>query len=108
MCVNGVAGNGSGTHCSPRHGMPFNSRNEGSQRVSMTWRAVSARPYHEIGQHLQNGVLQREDFKIVYVAPMKALAAEITGAFSRRLDPLGIQVKELTGGGASGATSSTV
>jgi hypothetical protein len=35
-------------------------------------------------------VLQREEFKIVYVAPMKALAAEITGAFSRRLDPLGI------------------
>jgi activating signal cointegrator complex subunit 3 len=53
---------------------------------------------HEIGQHLENGVLQnREDFKIVYVAPMKALAAEVTGAFARRLDPLGISVRELTG-----------
>ena len=38
-----------------------------------------------------------EDFKIVYVAPMKALAAEVTGAFSRRLAPLGITVRELTG-----------
>ena len=28
---------------------------------------------------------------------MKALAAEVTGAFSRRLEPLGIQVRELTG-----------
>ena len=28
-----------------------------------------------------------EDFKIVYVAPMKALAAEVTAAFSRRLAP---------------------
>lgn len=26
---------------------------------------------------------------MVYVAPMKALAAEVTGAFSRRLGPLG-------------------
>ena len=31
------------------------------------------------------------------VAPMKALAAEVTSAFSRRLDPLGIVVRELTG-----------
>ena len=52
---------------------------------------------HEIGQHLRHGVLQREEFKIVYVAPMKALAAEVTGAFARRLDPLGIAVRELTG-----------
>ena len=33
----------------------------------------------------------------MYVAPMKALAAEVTGAFSRRLAPLGISVRELTG-----------
>jgi len=26
-----------GRHCSPRHRMPFNSRNEGSKCVSMTW-----------------------------------------------------------------------
>ncbi|KAL8917735.1 MAG: hypothetical protein Q9208_007787 [Pyrenodesmia sp. 3 TL-2023] len=38
-----------------------------------------------------------EDFKIVYVAPMKALAAEITEKLGRRLAWLGIQVRELTG-----------
>jgi antiviral helicase SLH1 len=38
-----------------------------------------------------------EDFKIVYVAPMKALAAEITDKLGKRLAWLGIQVRELTG-----------
>jgi activating signal cointegrator complex subunit 3 len=42
-------------------------------------------------------VLNKEEFKIIYVAPMKALAAEMTAGFSKRLMPLGIQVKELTG-----------
>lgn len=51
----------------------------------------------EIGQHIQHNVLQKTDFKIVYVAPMKALAAEMTATFSRRLAELGIVVKELTG-----------
>jgi len=45
MRVHDVAGNGSGRYCSPRHGMPWNSRNEGSKCVSVTWRATSARPY---------------------------------------------------------------
>lgn len=38
-----------------------------------------------------------EDFKIVYVAPMKALAAEITEKLGKRLAWLGIQVREFTG-----------
>ena len=37
--------------------------------------------------------------QIVYVAPMKALAAEVTSNFGKRLAPLGLVVKELTGGG---------
>ena len=53
---------------------------------------------HEIAAHIEFGELAYgSDFKIVYVAPMKALAAEVTGAFGRRLAPLGIQVRELTG-----------
>ena len=36
-------------------------------------------------------------FKFVYVAPMKALAAEMTAGFGKRLEPLGITVRELTG-----------
>ncbi|XP_037640122.1 activating signal cointegrator 1 complex subunit 3 isoform X1 [Sebastes umbrosus] len=53
---------------------------------------------HEIHQHLQpGGVIKKDEFKIIYVAPMKALAAEMTNYFSKRLEPLGITVKELTG-----------
>ncbi|KAH8889849.1 Sec63-domain-containing protein [Thozetella sp. PMI_491] len=38
-----------------------------------------------------------EDFKIVYVAPMKALAAEITEKINKRLSWLGIRCREFTG-----------
>lgn len=38
-----------------------------------------------------------EDFKIVYVAPMKALAAEVTEKLGKRLAWLGIKARELTG-----------
>jgi antiviral helicase SLH1 len=41
--------------------------------------------------------VQVNDFKVVYVAPMKALAAEVTGKLGKRLQWLGIQVRELTG-----------
>ena len=42
-------------------------------------------------------VVKSEDFKIVYVAPMKALAAEITEKLGKRLAWLDIQVREFTG-----------
>jgi hypothetical protein len=35
--------------------------------------------------------------QIVYVAPMKALAAEVTANFGKRLAALGLVVRELTG-----------
>ncbi|KAI7865814.1 Sec63 Brl domain-containing protein [Spinellus fusiger] len=41
--------------------------------------------------------IAKNDFKIVYVAPMKALAAEIVEKMGKRLSFLGISVKELTG-----------
>lgn len=50
-----------------------------------------------IKQHIENGVIKKDAFKIVYVAPMKALAAEMTENFGKRLAPLGISVRELTG-----------
>ncbi|RPB18975.1 activating signal cointegrator 1 complex subunit 3, partial [Terfezia boudieri ATCC MYA-4762] len=40
---------------------------------------------------------QKDDFKIVYVAPMKALASEVVEKLGKRLDWLGIEVRELTG-----------
>ncbi|OWM65237.1 hypothetical protein CDL15_Pgr008827 [Punica granatum] len=52
---------------------------------------------HEIGQHFKEGYLHKDKFKIVYVAPMKALAAEVTSTFSHRLSPLNVAVRELTG-----------
>ncbi|KAH7340050.1 Sec63 Brl domain-containing protein [Pyrenochaeta sp. MPI-SDFR-AT-0127] len=38
-----------------------------------------------------------EDFKIIYVAPMKALASEVTEKLGKRLAWLGIKARELTG-----------
>ncbi|MBE3042258.1 DEAD/DEAH box helicase, partial [Candidatus Bathyarchaeota archaeon] len=62
---------------------------------------------HCIGQYLTPSVSENpdatqfafdpQDFKIVYVAPMKALAAEITGKLGKRLAWLGIKVREYTG-----------
>lgn len=44
---------------------------------------------------LKNG--SQKDFKIVYVAPMKALAAEVVEKFGKKLSPLGLKVREYTG-----------
>ncbi|WWC72186.1 uncharacterized protein I206_106146 [Kwoniella pini CBS 10737] len=41
--------------------------------------------------------INRDAFKVIYVAPMKALAAEIVAKFGKRLAWLGIKVRELTG-----------
>ncbi|CAH8557491.1 unnamed protein product [Schistosoma turkestanicum] len=44
-----------------------------------------------------DNVLDLKAFKIVYLAPMKALAAEMADTFSKRLSPLGVCVRECTG-----------
>eukprot|EP01083_Nonionella_stella_P045188 121459_1 len=47
---------------------------------------------------MEDGVMQNaSSFKIIYVAPMKALAQEIVSKFSKRLKSLGISCRELTG-----------
>ncbi|KAJ1750776.1 Pre-mRNA splicing [Coemansia sp. RSA 990] len=45
----------------------------------------------------ETGRIDTDAFKIVYVAPMKALVAEMAQSFAQRLEPLGLQVAELTG-----------
>ncbi|KAJ1555242.1 hypothetical protein HK405_002907, partial [Cladochytrium tenue] len=56
-----------------------------------------------ISQFRTDGYVRKNDFKIVYVAPMKALAAEVVRKFSARLGiresegGLGLSVRELTG-----------
>ncbi|PFX22952.1 activating signal cointegrator 1 complex subunit 3-like [Stylophora pistillata] len=51
----------------------------------------------EIKQNIVAGVIKKDKFKIIYVAPMKALAAEMVQNFGKRLASLGITVRELTG-----------
>lgn len=51
----------------------------------------------EIKSNMVGRVIQRDQFKIIYVAPMKALAAEMVRNFGTRLAPLGVVVRELTG-----------
>jgi replicative superfamily II helicase len=41
--------------------------------------------------------MKEKQFKIIYIAPLKALAAEIVGKFQSALSYLGIMVRELTG-----------
>jgi activating signal cointegrator complex subunit 3 len=50
-----------------------------------------------IQQNFKLGVLLKHEFKVVYIAPMKALAQEIVGKFQKHLDPLGLEVRECTG-----------
>jgi pre-mRNA-splicing helicase BRR2 len=53
---------------------------------------------NQIGQHLRDdGSFNLDAFKIVYVAPMKALVQECVLSFGKRLAPFGINVRELSG-----------
>lgn len=58
-------------------------------------RHTTPNPLHE--PDASEFVVETEEFKIIYVAPMKALAAEITEKLGKRLAWLGIAVRELTG-----------
>ncbi|KAL8914049.1 MAG: hypothetical protein Q9171_001300 [Xanthocarpia ochracea] len=53
----------------------------------------------EIGKHRNDttGEIMLDDFKIVYIAPLKALVQEQVGNFGKRLEPYGVKVSELTG-----------
>jgi pre-mRNA-splicing helicase BRR2 len=53
---------------------------------------------HELGRNMtDSGKIDKSNFKIVYVAPMKALVQETVINFGRRLKPFGITVAELSG-----------
>ncbi|KAG7292219.1 hypothetical protein NEMBOFW57_002254 [Staphylotrichum longicolle] len=52
----------------------------------------------EIGKNRNsNGEIDLDAFKIVYIAPLKALVQEQVLNFGKRLEPYGIKVSELTG-----------
>ncbi|EPB68732.1 Sec63 domain protein [Ancylostoma ceylanicum] len=53
---------------------------------------------HEIGKHLNDdGTVKVDEFKCIYIAPMKSLVQEMVGNFTKRLAPFGITVGEMTG-----------
>jgi len=53
---------------------------------------------HQVGIYTKaDGTINTDAFKVIYIAPMKALVAEIVGNFSLRLKPYGLVVRELTG-----------
>lgn len=53
---------------------------------------------HELNNHRrEDGSFDLDAFKIVYVAPMKALVQENVQSFGKRLAPFGINVRELSG-----------
>jgi len=54
---------------------------------------------HEMSKHYSSemGVFDLTSFKIVYIAPMKALVQEMVGNFSNRLKHYDMKVAELTG-----------
>ncbi|KAF3482137.1 pre-mRNA splicing factor [Arthroderma uncinatum] len=53
----------------------------------------------EIGKNRnpETGEIMLDDFKIIYIAPLKALVQEQVGNFGKRLQHYGIRVSELTG-----------
>jgi len=52
----------------------------------------------EIGKHVKSdGSINVDEFKIIYIAPMRSLVQEIVGNFAIRLNPYGLKVAELTG-----------
>lgn len=52
----------------------------------------------EIGKHINDdGTINADEFKIIYVAPMRSLVQEMVGNFGRRLANYNLTVSELTG-----------
>lgn len=52
----------------------------------------------EIGKHINSdGTINADEFKIIYVAPMRSLVQEMVGNFGKRLGCYNLKVSELTG-----------
>ena len=52
----------------------------------------------ELGKHINpDGTIRIDEFKIIYVAPMRSLVQEMVGSFGKRLAPFNLKVGELTG-----------
>lgn len=52
----------------------------------------------ELGKHINpDGTIRTDEFKIIYIAPMRSLVQEMVGSFAKRLAPYNLRVGELTG-----------
>ncbi|KAI3388301.1 hypothetical protein SNEBB_003991 [Seison nebaliae] len=52
----------------------------------------------EIGKHIQeDNTIEKNEFKMIYMAPMKSLVAELVESFSKKLSEYHLKVRELTG-----------
>lgn len=53
----------------------------------------------EIGKHVNpnDGRINVDQFKIIYIAPLKSLVQEMVGSFGKRLASFNLKVAELTG-----------
>ena len=47
----------------------------------------------EVGKHVnEDGTIRADEFKVIYIAPMKSLVQEMVGNFGERLKPYGLKV----------------
>ncbi|KAF5297298.1 hypothetical protein FQA39_LY12137 [Lamprigera yunnana] len=52
---------------------------------------------NQVKKYIEDNIIHLDKFKIAYICPMKALAAEMVANFSKKLACLGVKVRELTG-----------
>ncbi|CAF0968819.1 unnamed protein product [Rotaria sordida] len=46
---------------------------------------------------MSDGTINIDEFKMIYIAPMRSLVQDVVGNFIKRLNPFGLKVEELTG-----------
>jgi len=52
----------------------------------------------EVSKHMnEDGSVRKDEFKCIYIAPMRSLVQEMVGSFRKRLEPYGLEVGEMTG-----------
>lgn len=50
----------------------------------------------EVSKHMnENGSIRKDEFKCIYVAPMRSLVQEMVGSFTKRFKPYGLEVCKL-------------
>jgi replicative superfamily II helicase len=69
----------------------------GAGKTNIALLTILSEVSHHIGADPKSWDMSLKQFKIIYIAPLKALASEIVGKFQAAMAYLKIQVRELTG-----------